>query len=313
MSAHLFPPSLAQQLPASVVIFGCGYVGTALAHTLLAAGVRVGALTRNAATAQQLREIGVGEVVVADLDSEDWHGEFNVSYEAVVNCVSSAGGGIDGYRKSYLEGQRSILQWASSRGIGVYLYTSSTSVYPQDAGQLVDETADTSAAPDTGQVLLASERLLAEAADCFDCWYVFRLAGIYGPGRHYLLDLMRSGASVIPGAGDYFLNLIHRDDIVRAIGRALANRRTDCSGVYNVSDGAPPTKTQLAQWLADALSVEPPRFDPGAVSSRLQRRGGRMVSRIIDNARLTKKLGWTPLFKDFRDGYRSLLAESGRG
>ena len=49
------------------------------------------------------------EVIVADLDSEAWYDQFSGAYESVVNCVSSAGGGIDGYRKSYLEGQRSIL------------------------------------------------------------------------------------------------------------------------------------------------------------------------------------------------------------
>jgi nucleoside-diphosphate-sugar epimerase len=309
MSDHLFPSAWAQQLPESVVIFGCGYVGTALAEALLAAGVRVGALTRNAATAQQLRDLGVQQVVVADLDSEVWHAQLSASYAAVVNCVSSAGGGIDGYRKSYLDGQRSILKWAAGRAIRAYLYTSSTSVYPQDDGQWVDETADTRGAPETGQVLLASERLLTDAASSFDCWYVFRLAGIYGPDRHYLLDLLHSGAAVIPGSGDYFLNLIHRDDIVRAIGTALANPSPQHSGIYNVADSAPSTKARLAQWLADALGIAPPRFDPKAVSSRLQRRGGRMVSRQISSAKLIESLAWTPRFQDFRDGYRALLAD----
>ena len=309
MPDHLFPSSLAQKLPKSVVIFGCGYVGTALAEALLAAGVRVGALTRNAATAQQLRDLGLHQVVVADLDSDAWHSLLSEPYEAVVNCVSSAGGGIDGYRKSYLEGQRSILKWTEGRAIRAYLYTSSTSVYPQDDGQAVDETADTAEAPETGQVLLASERLLADAAASFGCWYVFRLAGIYGPDRHYLLDLLHSGASVIPGSGDYFLNLIHRDDIVRAIGSALANASPRHSGIYNVADGHPPTKAQLAQWLAEALGLAPPRFDPDAVSSRLQRRGGRMVSRQISSAKLLHSLSWQPRLKDFRDGYRALLAD----
>lgn len=309
MPDHFFPSSLAQNLPESVVIFGCGYVGTALAEALLAAGVRVGALTRNAATAQQLRELGLDEVVVADVDSEAWHTQLSARYEAVVNCVSSAGGGIDGYRKSYLEGQRSILKWAEGRAIRAYLYTSSTSVYPQDDGQWVDETADTTDAPETGQVLLASERLLADAAASFGCWYVFRLAGIYGPGRHYLLDLLRSGAPVIPGSGDYFLNLIHLDDIVIAIGTALTNSSPEHSGIYNLADGHPATKAQLAQWLAEALGVAQPRFDPDAVSSRLQRRGGRMVSRQILSTKLAQSLAWKPVFKDFRDGYRSLLAE----
>ena len=293
-----------------MVIFGCGYIGTALARALLAAGVRVGALTRNAETAQQLRDLGVSEVVVAALESDAWHAQLGAPYEAVVNCVSSAGGGLDGYRRSYLEGQRSILNWAQGRVLRAYVYTSSTSVYPQDHGEVVDERADTSGAPPTGQLLLASEALLSDAAASLDAWYVLRLAGIYGPGRHYLLDLLRSGASVIPGSGDYFLNYIHRDDVVLAIANALAKPSAQYSGVYNLADGQPATKAQVAQWLAEALGIEAPRFDPEAVSSRLQRRGGRMVNRRISSARLQASLGWTPRFDDFRAGYRALLTAS---
>ena len=75
MSVHLLPDALVANLPKSVIIFGCGYIGTALAEVLLAAGVRVGALTRNVQKATRLRELGVHEVIVADLDSEAWHGQ----------------------------------------------------------------------------------------------------------------------------------------------------------------------------------------------------------------------------------------------
>ena len=47
MSEHLLPNALVTNLPKSVIIFGCGYIGSALAEVLLVAGVRVGALTRN--------------------------------------------------------------------------------------------------------------------------------------------------------------------------------------------------------------------------------------------------------------------------
>lgn len=78
------------------MIFGCGYVGRALAQRLLQAGVRVGALTRNADKAAELKALGLQEVVVADLDSDAWHDALSGTYGAVVNCVSSAGGGACG-------------------------------------------------------------------------------------------------------------------------------------------------------------------------------------------------------------------------
>lgn len=293
-------------LPKSVIIFGCGYVGTALGNYLVGQGVRVGALTRNAAKAAVLRDLGLSEVVEAELASHGWHAQFKGDYRAVVNCVSSAGGGLAGYETSYFQGQASILEWCRSRAIERYLYTSSTSVYPQDGGALVDESADTAGAPDTGQVLLRAERLLADAAGLFKRWYVFRLAGIYGPGRHYLLNALRDGIEVIPGAGNHHLNLIHLEDIVDAVVLALSGKAA--SGVYNLADDQAATKEQLVHWLAKQLGVATPRFDPELRTGRLQRRGGRMPDRIISNAKARREFVWEPAHATFREGYAELLS-----
>ena len=288
------------------MIFGCGYVGSALAKHCLAKGVRVGALTRNAEKAEGLKSMGVSEVVLGDLDATDWHSELKQSYEVVVNCVSSAGGGIDGYRKSYLEGQASILRWADGQSIRRYLYTSSTSVYPQDGGIEVDESADTRAAPETGKVILQSEQLIEAAAAKFERWFVLRLAGIYGPGRHYLLDQLKDGVGVIPGSGDHTLNLIYLDDIVSALCAAMTTNQA-ASGIYNIADNTPSLKNELLEWLAAELDLPPPQFDPANVSPRLARRGGRMPDRKILNTKARAQLGWSPKYPSFREGYRRLM------
>ena len=267
--------------------------------------MRVGALTRNEQKAQVLRDLGVAEVVLADLDDHGWHGIISDSYESVVNCVSSAGGGIEGYRKSYVNGQASILKWSSGQPIRRFVYTSSTSVYPQDRGVEVDETADTSAAPPTGKVIVESEQLIADAESFLHNWYVLRLAGIYGPGRHYLLDLLRDGVEVIPGSGDYTLNVIHLQDIVSAICAALSVSAP--SGIYNIADDQPSSKTEMVQWLAQALGIDAPGFDPAKVSPRLARRGGRMPDRKILNGKAKHLLHWSPQYTSFRDGYRALI------
>lgn len=296
-----------QNLPESVFIFGCGYVGTALAQYLIGEGVRVGALTRNQEKAVRLRELGVGEVIEAELDSTAWHAEVNGRYAAVVNCVSSAGGGLEGYRKSYVEGQRSILEWAQSQAIQTYVYTSSTSVYPQDGGVTVDESADTSKAPPTGQVILESEAMLADAADRLGRWFVLRLAGIYGPERHYLLNQLREEAGEIPGSGDYALNMIHRDDIVAAMCAALRAKPAVASGIYNIADDAPSTKAEVLAWLAEQLGLPAPKFNPDQVSERLKRRGGRMPHRYVSNAKARAQLDWQPQYPSYREGYAALL------
>lgn len=293
------------QFPESVIIFGCGYVGTALAQYLIEAGCRVGALTRNQERADSLRELGLDEVVVSDLDSYDWHSVLRGRYSAVVNCVSSAGGGIDGYRKSYVEGQRSILEWATSQEIQSYIYTSSTSVYPQDGGVRVDETSDNREAPPTGQILLESEAMLAAAASDLGHWYVLRLAGIYGPKRHFLVNQLREGGREIPGYGDYAMNMIHLEDIVSAICAGLSGDAP--SGVYNITDDAPTTKQAVLSYLASELNMPTPVFNPEKVSERLKRRGGRMPHRYISNAKARAQLGWKLKYPSFREGYAAIL------
>ena len=292
-------------LPESVMIFGCGYVGTALAEVLATIGLRVGALTRNAERAAALRKSGLAEVVQADLDGTDWQRKLSGRYDAVVNCVSSAGGGIDGYRKSYVEGQKRIIEWAETQKLRSYIYTSSTSVYPQDGGVEVDEGADTSEAGSTGQVLLESERLIESNADRFDSWAVLRLAGIYGPGRHFLLNQLKDGDGVIPGRGDYHMNMIHRDDIVTAMLATL--RSGSPSGIYNICDDQPTTKEAVLLYLAQQLDLPLPRFDPEDVSPRLKRRGGRMPDRLILNQKAKAELGWQPRYPTYREGYATLL------
>jgi nucleoside-diphosphate-sugar epimerase len=294
------------KLPESIMIFGCGYLGTAVARYFLGAGARVGALTRNAQIADKLGALGVSEVIKAELDAPGWIDDIKGEYQVVLNCVSSAGGGVAGYRKSYVEGMRQILNWVREVPVERFLYTSSTSVYPQDGGVWVDESADLAGASQTGSLLAESERLIEADAALFDAWYVFRLSGIYGPGRHYLLKQLREGDGVIPGRGDYFMNMIHLDDIVQAIVCAAAG--TAASGIYNLSDGAPEKKEIVLAYLAKQLDFPVPRFAPDQISPRLKRRGGRMPDRRIANRKAREVLGWSPSYPSFKEGYASILA-----
>ena len=294
------------------MIFGCGYVGTALLRRLRSAGVAVGALTRNAEKAAALRELGASPVVEAELDDPGWHGRVTGDFAAAVNCVSSAGGGLDGYRKSYVAGQESVLAWARERRVGQMVLTSSTSVYPQGGGAVVDESASTEGAPDTGKLVLESERLLREAADMFGAWHILRLCGIYGPGRHYLLDQLREGVTVFPGSGDHTLNTVHRDDIADALFRVLATGSAENSGIYNLADDGGAPKREVVGWLAEQIGAGTPGFDPERTSSRLRRRGGSMPDRRIANGRFKAVFGWRPRYPTYREGYAAIFrAEAG--
>jgi nucleoside-diphosphate-sugar epimerase len=169
---------------------------------------------------------------------------------------------------------------------------------------LIDESADTSGAPATGQLLLKSEAMLAKS-DIFPKWYVLRLAGIYGEGRHFLLNQIRQAKGEIPGSGEYAMNMIHLEDIISAICAALCGDAA--SDVYNITDDAPTIKAEVMAYLAEAMELPKPVFNPKKVSERLKRRGGRMPHRYVSNKKARAALEWSPNFPSFREGYASLL------
>lgn len=295
-------PTLANK---RLIIFGCGYVGTAVARRAREAGMQVQALTRNSVRAADLAVLGV-EAVVDDLAADAWHERIAPGADLVLNCVSSGGGGLEGYRRSYVEGMRSILRWARRGPAGTMVYTSSTSVYPQDGGVVVDETAPTNGTGETGWVLLESEALLREGRGSRRRWFILRLAGIYGPQRHHLLDQVRAGAAEIAGSGAPHLNLAHRDDICAAVMAAFAAPDSLADGIFNVADDTPTPKAEVVRWLTEKLGVPAPRFTGGAASAR--RGFASPPDRIISNARLKTQLGWRPRFPSFREGYAAILS-----
>lgn len=289
-----------------LVIFGCGYVGSALAQAAIAAGARVEALTRNPAKAAALRAAGLAQVVVADLATADWHGKISGGADHVVNCVSS--GGPDTYRAAYVGGMRSVLAWAAQAGApaGTFVYTSSTAVYPQGGGAIVTESDPTEGATSNGAIIRESEILLQNApVTLVRRHFILRLAGIYGPGRHHLLDQLRSGTAQLAGTGDHRLNLAHRDDIVAAILACLGASADVGSEIFNVTDSAPASRAEVVAWLAERLGRRMPAFD-GLTAAR--RGGAPMPDRIISNARIQRVLGWRPQHPDYRSGYENILS-----
>lgn len=286
------------------MIFGAGYVGAAVAREAVGRGMRVTALTRNPAKAAALRAEGI-EVVEADLAETGWHQSIEGGAEFVLNCVSSGGGGVAGYERSYLRGMESVIAWMRTQGpAGTAIYTSSTSVYPQDGGVRVDEKAPTDGSGDRAKILLETENRLRTAAGTGTCGrcFVLRLAGIYGPGRHHLLEQVRTGE--VAGRGDHHLNVIYRDDIAAAIWAAFGAERKTANEIFNVADDGAATKAAIAAWLAAKIGAAPPRF----TGEPAQGRRSVTPDRIIANTRIKTVLGWKPAYPSFREGYAAILS-----
>jgi nucleoside-diphosphate-sugar epimerase len=311
-----------------LVVFGAGYVGAAVARQAVARGLRVTALTRNAEQARVLTAEGI-QAVVADLADEAWHPQIPGGADLVLNCVSAGGGGVNGYRRSYLDGMRSVLAWAAGGGgpPTTLVYTSSTSVYPQDGGVTVTEESPVGGSGPTAEVLVEAENLLlghfnvggvpSPRADesrgegtpptCSiqKRAFILRLAGIYGPGRHHLLDQLRAGATELSGRGDHRLNLIHRADIAAAIWSAFTAPPEIEGGIFNVTDDSPATKAKVVAWLATRLGVPAPRFTGEPTPGRR----AIVPDRVIANGKIKRVLGWQPAYPTFREGYVGIWAD----
>lgn len=289
------------------LILGCGYVGRALALSRQSSGDRVLAVTRNADSADSLASEGL-EVFRGAVQDMEWH-SWARSVDWAINCVSSAGGGLTGYRLSYIDGNRSFADWMDKSGFaGPAIYTSSVSVYPDSQGEWTSED-DASPHSERATIMLEAEEAFF-AGQPTASKVVLRLGGIYGPGRSFLAKRIREADGVLPGYGDYYLNLIRLEDIVSAIEAVLRGPIPE-GGVYNVVDDKPLPKAELVSGLALAMGIDSVAFDPdGAAGYRSSRRsdGERPANRRISNGRFREAFEWAPRFQDGLTGMLPLLS-----
>ena len=282
-----------------VVVFGAGYIGGQVARVALTAGSRVTVLTRNPRTAAELSSIGC-TAVVDQLAGASWHDKIS-AVDLILNSVSGGGRGLDGYRESYLAGAESINQWGGGIAEEVRLiYTGSTSVYPQGDGCVVSESDPIASSDERTEILVKTEHTVANWRGSSR---VLRLAGIYGPARHHLLDRLRLGETQFPGSGDHHLNLIHRDDAVDAIVSTWAQESDSSHRAFNVVDDGRARKSEIVNWLARRLGRAKPSFTgewgPGRRPNR--------PDRILCNRRIKAELNWTPQYPSFKEGYAQIL------
>ena len=287
-----------------VLIVGCGYVGLPLGAELVRQGHEVFGLRRGPGAETALKPAGI-QPLLADITRAEQLSRLPAEYHWVVNCVSASGGGAAEYREVYLEGMRNLLAWLAPSPLWKFVYTSSTGVYGQNDGSLVEETSPTQPAAETGKILVEAEQVPLAAARQRDFpAVILRLAGIYGPGRGYWFKQYLRNEARIEGAGARILNMIHRDDVVGAIIAALQAGQP--GQVYNVVDDEPVTQLAFFQWLASALGGElPPSVpeDPAA----LRKRG--VTNKRVSNRKLKTELGYQFQYPTFRQGYAAEIRQ----
>jgi nucleoside-diphosphate-sugar epimerase len=271
---------------ARILIAGCGYVGEAAAALFHEQKWEVEGWTGSVESAARLgnRPYPVRSVDITDRAAvAAASGDFDV----IVQCVSTSGGEVEDYRRLYLEGARNLLQrFPSSR----LLFTSSTSVYAQRDGEVVDEKSAAEPVHEKGKILRETEELIVGAGGI-----VARLGGIHGPGRSFFLSRFLDGTAVVDPTEQRFINQVHRDDISSALLH-LAERRIDCEGqIFNVVGDQPIRACAAYEWLRARLQKPLPSPSPG--ESAVSRKRGQS-NKQVSNAKL-RAFGWAPRYPDF--------------
>ena len=220
--------------------------------------------------------------------------------------TAGADGSTDAaYRKAYVDGIRNLItalrsQQQEPRRV---VFTSSTAVYGQSAGEWVDESSPTEPQSFAGRRVLEGERVLLGSEFTTS---VVRLGGIYGPGRDRLIQQVQSGEAVCAKGLPEYSNRIHRDDCAGILAHLLALPQAD--GVYVGVDREPADRCEVLRWLARKLGAPFPQTSSSA-SSRTRRRGSnkRCCSDRIVAA------GYRLLYPTFREGFGMLLAQKDQG
>jgi nucleoside-diphosphate-sugar epimerase len=304
--------------PSSVLIVGCGYVGLRVARLWNSMGMRVFAITRSEAKAQQLQGEGI-QPLIFDLGSNSkWPQLPDVS--VILWSVGFDRRPGTSRNDTWIGGLQRLLAALPRRSRPLrFVYTSSTGVYGDGDGREVDELTPRNPCSEGGVACAAAEESLQDfGRNTGSQIAILRLAGIYGPDR--LLRRLSELRERVPltSKPDEWLNLIHVDDAVRAIDFAGRTSvwpgeeplQAGAGGVLNIVAANSVTRRTYYSTLASLVSAPEPVFqtaanDDGATASSRGRGGNRQVV-----SRFRKSLPIQYQFDDCAVGLAHAVAES---
>ncbi len=271
-----------------VLVLGCGYVGTAFAHFMAKQGAHTQGTCRSALGAETLRQVGIAPILFDGTATA----ELIEAAEQATHVLASIPPGQ--------EGDPALLAlspaWVPATGTWIG-YLSTTGVYGDRSGGWAFEDD-----VPTPLSIEAKRRAEAEAA-----WramaspaHVFRLPGIYGPGRSALEQVLSGTARRIDKPGQVF-SRAHRTDIVAALCASVANPNP--GRIYNICDDYPCASGDVIVEACRLLGREAPPLIPFE-SAGLSEMGKRFYSECkrVSNRRAKEELGWRLTFPTYVEG-----------
>ncbi len=279
----------------TLLSFGHGYSANALSRLLLPQDWRVIGTTRSEEKAPRLMAQGV--------EPRIWPGADMVpALDAATHVLISAAPDQDGdpvlaLLEAEIAARAGQFEWVG--------YLSTTGVYGDHKGDWIDE--ETPLAPSTarGQARVDAEKQWAAIPDL--PLHVFRLAGIYGPGRGPFSKVRTGTARRIIKPGQVF-SRTHVADIARVLQASI--NRPSPGAAYNVCDDDPAPPQDVIGYAAELLGLPlPPAEDFDTAEMSPMARSFYAESKKVRNERIKTELGVDLLYPDYKTGLRALLAQ----
>jgi nucleoside-diphosphate-sugar epimerase len=283
---------------------GLGYSAKALARRLHAQGWRIIGTSRSAEGARAIDAMGYEGIA---FDGSAPSPELSRAIGEATHLVISAAPGEAG--DPLLAHHADSLRAGNLHWIG---YLSTIGVYGNHDGAWIDEETPVQPSARRGRARVDAELAwMALSEDTGVPAGIFRLSGIYGPGRGPMERLRRGEASAVIKAGQVF-NRIHVEDIANALEAAIA-QAGDRSGarVYNVTDDEPAPPQDVLDFAADLIGVpHPPRVAFEEAEMSAMARSFYADNKRTSNARMKQELGVTLSYPTYREGMRAICAHA---
>lgn len=286
----------------TLLSFGHGYSARALARILRPLGWRIIGTTRKAEKARALQAEGVEPLI--------WPGaDMTSALDAADYLLISAGPDASGDPVlAALRGQITAaaphLKWVG--------YLSTTGVYGDHQGGWVDENTPLTPSTQRGVQRVGAESAWQNlAAETGLPLHIFRLAGIYGPGRGPFAKVRDGAARRIIKPGQVF-SRIHVDDIAQTLAASIA--RPNSGAFYNLCDDDPAPPQDVIAYAAELLGLPlPPAQNYATAEMTPMARSFYAESKRVRNDRIKDELGVRLIYPDYRHGLAALLAAEASG
>jgi nucleoside-diphosphate-sugar epimerase len=280
--------------------FGLGYTARVLACECLRLGWQVAGTARSQSGVDGLRQSGFDALL---FDGQQASAEVTARLRTATHVLTSV--------PPDAEGDAVLRLYASDLATAPQLswigYLSTVGVYGNTQGDWVDEASPVSGDYDRTRWRIDAERqwqALATAAS--RRVQIFRLAGIYGPGRSALDSLRTGRAQRIVKPGQVF-NRIHVADIAQALAAGMAGRGVHA--IYNVADDEPAPPQDVITYAAELLQQPPPpEIDFADADLSPMARSFYEANRRVSNARMKADLGIRLAYPNYRDGLQAIVS-----